>query len=218
MGFLILAVTLRRRVWVISSVAYFVAGTTIFVAFGSVDTGTKEEPVTTPLSTTLTVLLLLFWLGGMVHSVLSNRQWLRGLAFRSPRAWYAEGLPQQAASSDANQQHPLDQALRSSPASTGTGVDVADRASTPTVTQPDPATLNLNSATARDIQRVLGFTPEWSEHIIAARAFLGGFDSADQLLTVAKVPPHVYLGVKNRITTTASSRPAVPSSRRRLDL
>ena len=61
------------------------------------------------------------------------------------------------------------------------------------------------SATAADIQSSLGLAPEVADRIVSERVRLGGFADPEQLMTEVGMPPHVYAGIRDRVTASRSS-------------
>jgi comEA protein len=89
--------------------------------------------------------------------------------------------------------------------------------------------VNINTATAAELQRVPGIGPKTAEQILAMRRNVGKFRSVDDLLAVrgigekrlAKMKPHLTVGAaapadagKKRVpaaSSTAAKQPAAPA-------
>ncbi|WP_181063625.1 ComEA family DNA-binding protein [Nocardia nova] len=87
--------------------------------------------------------------------------------------------------------------------------------SVPTYPQPTAAAatgpVDINSAGLHDLQQ-LGLDPAAAQAVLTTRARLGRFTAPDQIMTEAAIPPHVYLSIKDRLTTAASPTPSSPTS------
>lgn len=225
-GFAVIGGTLRRKVWIASAVAWFIAGTALSIFMASVDTGTKENPIVTPASTIMGWIFFAFWVGGITHSALSNRSWLRGLAHRrAPVAWYAAGAPTAGSTSpvreDRSSARSLDEALSQQRLQQPVGRSQSGAyPSPPTASDRNvPSPLDINTASSEDFQRELGFDQAWGDWLVSTRNRIGAYSSTQQLLTEAQVPPHLFVTMQHRITAQTRPIPQVPPAhRRRLDL
>ncbi|MBM7026011.1 hypothetical protein [Clavibacter zhangzhiyongii] len=244
-GFWVIGIRSRRRSWLLYAALWTVFNIAVFAYSGTYDAGTKENPIRSSESNIFGGLLLLGWIGGIVHSVLARRGWLRWRAYQAPGAWYLQGSGSRAAAVNVRDQlsestvsdvlegaregHKLS---RMSPhVQTGswappphldgaTSAVNSDRA----VDQRQPGKLDLNSADVGGFMS-LGITREWADWLITTRTRLGGFSSVDQLVTEGQLPPHVYIGLRDRMqlgaaapTPPPAADPRRPGTGRRLDL
>lgn len=230
-GFAIIGIKLRRKIWIVSAVGWFVLGIALSMVMGSIDTGTKENPIVTPASTAMGWAFFAFWAAGITHSALCNRAWLRGLAYaKAPVAWYATGIPNQdglqQVQGGAGPARSLDDALRwqnpsaAWPQAQPLLADRSDSFGHPVVQRPaEPLTLDINAASSADFQRELGFDQAWGDWLVSTRNRIGGYTNSVQLLTEAQVPPHLFAAFRHRIVAEGAPNAGVPSTnRRRLDL
>ncbi|WP_146083814.1 helix-hairpin-helix domain-containing protein [Clavibacter michiganensis] len=245
-GFWTIGIKSRRRSWLIFAALWTVFTISMFVFNGSYESGTKENPIRSTESEIFGWLLFFGWLGGVAHSVTARRGWLRWRAYKSPGAWYLQGSGSRSSAleaagqlSDSAVSDVLNGARRGEAVSR-TSPDSAKRSWTPPMpaaegarpssrdeelqAQEQAERVELNTAGVDDFLS-LGITREWAEWFIATRTRLGSFSTAEQLVTEAKLPPHVFVNMKDRIQVSVSASGAPPTSDarrpgtgRRLDL
>jgi hypothetical protein len=214
-GFLYVGLRMRKARLLVLAGIYFGAMIAWGTASTYIDTGTKGNPVHSTPATILSISLMVLWGGSILLSILNNRSWLRWLAHAVPKAWYA-GKSYGA---------PLGTPTPPTPEATIFGA----RPTTPTPAAGHPApptsvsaeaAVDLNKADAGQLRRALGLDQAWADHLILTRTRIGEYSSPDQLLTEARMPPHMYVTLQHRISVTppspvASSRAAAS---RKLDL
>jgi len=96
-SFLYIGVTAKRPAWLAAAAGYGVAFVAYFVLVGSAPKAAPGSPSTTSWqSTTGTICFLVVWIGGSVHALIINRQWLAFLASPQDQAttsWSAASAP-----------------------------------------------------------------------------------------------------------------------------
>jgi DNA uptake protein ComE-like DNA-binding protein len=242
-GFWVIALKSRRRAWWVAAVVWTVFNVSTFVVSANIDSGTKENPSTSVGSNVFTIMILVGLIGGITHSAIVRREWLRWRAYAQPGAWYAQ---KQAASAAVTHTHnPLSPAAASdvlqnvsgkSAVPQNTRIDDSGQWSHPhtrntSAERPPPVVEpRENSLTLVDINQAdsaafisLGLDQAWADWLIATRTRIGGFATPEQLLTDGQMPPHVYAALRQRVHTPARHSPPQPppeGSRagRRLDL
>lgn len=265
-GFIIIAAKSKKRHLIIASVGWGIFTIALLTSFSMIDSGTKENPVKSLASDVQSAVVFFGWIGGMVHSFVVNRSWLKWRAGHvKGMPWYGQVNPANAASHQGGDplgdalhgygQQPMQQIpaqlsyapapshaagqsslSRSQPSGGATVVPSFPQGTPLQPTAPaasdwrqqQPATnelgptVDLNTASSEEIQYGLGLASEVAAAVVSRRTAMGGFSSPDQLMQLGLVQPHVFMGLRDRLTT---STPAVhvsppPSSggRRTLDL
>lgn len=80
-SFLYIGIAAKKRAWLVSSAAYGVAAVAFFVLLGTAPSGPPGEPSPPSWQSSVgTTVMLLLWLGGAIHGLVINRQWLAFLA------------------------------------------------------------------------------------------------------------------------------------------
>lgn len=207
-GFLYIGIRAKRRSWLITAGAFAL----FFISYGVltqfVDMGTKENPVSTPLTSLIGGALVAEWVAGVVLSVVANRKWLVWLAHRASGPWYV--APGTDSSRPASAQTPVD-----------AQVEAALRSATLTAPSAQPiagTTVDINTATASELATT-GIDLEWAAHIVQARTQDGAFASVDELMTRAEMPPHYFLRFKDKLSVSTARSVAPSATRgRRLDI
>jgi competence protein ComEA len=81
---------------------------------------------------------------------------------------------------------------------------IAQQAATP---QPTPAkaeaVINLNTATAADLESLPGIGKSTAQRILEYRQKSGGFKKVEELMNVKGIGEKSFLKIKNRLTVTA---------------
>ncbi|WP_277959975.1 hypothetical protein [Frigoribacterium faeni] len=245
-GFWVIAGKSHRRAWIISASLWTVFNVVTLILLGSGEGGTKENPDTSTIAAVSGTLLFVGWVGGILHSVLVRKGWLRWKAYQQPGAWYVQpGMvsavpaaadrrldPAQAEGLLRGGYVPPAQTAVTAPAPTG-----AWNPPVPTVTQQArpaaapqiehgrvalPTEIDINSA---DVAAFMGtgLDRPWAEWLVATRGRLGRYASVDQLLTDGQMPPHLFASVRGRLIvgqagSDESGLTARPGAGRRLDL
>ena len=235
-AFWILGIRTRRRSLIVSAIAWTVVNVGTIYLTSIIDSGTKANPSNTVESGALGWLIIAGWVGGILHLSLVRKQWLLWSAYQVSGPWYVQGnsysnVPQNRARTVTGAQ--ADSLLRGNPVQDGaSGPDargISSGQSTYAMTQkstvpgPVPNFMNrieLNSAEPKDFLD-LGLNQPWADWLVMTRERLGGFVSTDQLLTEAQMPPHVFLGIRDRVLVEPPNGGRIntkASSGRRLDL
>lgn len=218
-----------RADWRRATGAFGVAGAVSLAAIQLLSDGKKGT--STPGDTVGGLIMMAVWISGMVYCVRANRPWLIWKAHHSgTAAWYATAAAPPTPS----------------PNPSGPSVDdvLLGPASTAWVPPPPPpfrpppppnaamssaaastGPIDVNRSTAAELSALLGLAPGAAQRVVAERTRVGGFTDVDQLMTVGGVPPHIFVGIRDRITLSPATLPpkasqaAQPPGRgRRLDL
>ncbi|QXC59909.1 helix-hairpin-helix domain-containing protein [Aquihabitans sp. G128] len=217
-----------RADWRRATQAFGVAGAVLFVSILTLGDGKKGT--STPGDTVGALIMMVVWISSIAYCVRANRPWLIWRAHHTgDAAWYAT-----AAATPTPPPNPsgpsVDDVLLGS-ASTAWAPPPPpppllrpppprDAATTSAASPAGP--IDANRSNAADLSVQLGLAPEAAQRLVAERTRIGGFTHVDQLMTVGGVPPHVFAGIRNRITLSPAAPPppkAAPSGRgRRLDL
>jgi DNA uptake protein ComE-like DNA-binding protein len=211
-AFLFVGIRAKNRKWLIFAAMWLAILVGYYVGSDVVD-ALPASPVQKGVAGFFHTVPMLQWLVGIAHVAGTNRGWLRWKARHlDAKPWHSQGTgvapapfvaPMQAASAAQ-----VDAALRGS-----TGVQAA-----PTIQAAPVAQLDINAATAPQLQAALGMDQAWGEWLVATRTRIGRYASVDQLLTEGKVPPHFYLPAKDKLMVSPPVRVPGARVRRRLDL
>lgn len=216
-GFLIGWRRVKTRSWLAATVAWGVFTVVLVVLTSTVDIGTEANPADSPAANFYFVYYLLGWIGGIVHSVTWNRQFLRARAAVADAAWYQVGVSEGPQVVPGAGQQP---GTSASPPE----VDAALRADVPIATPGAQASaasqkVDVSTATATELATALELNSTLASQIVAARRRTGGFRALEDLMTEAQIPPHVFASIRDRIVvgspTTSNDS---PNRGRRLDL
>jgi comEA protein len=71
--------------------------------------------------------------------------------------------------------------------------------------RPDARTLNINQATAEELQLLSGIGPSLSRRIVEYRETGGGFRRIEDIMQVKGIGPNIFERIKDRITVEADS-------------
>lgn len=190
-GLLLKGVKIKRRSWLLFAAAYGTWTLCFIVSSSFVEPGTKANPSDSVGSNILYSAMLILWLAGVVHCFYLNRGWLRWRAAnpKGQTAWYASGavMPDESAGGPPPR-------LTHDPSETLMNF-YRGAASEPTQSG---TLLDVNAAGPTELV-AMGLDQLWVDRIVAARARLGGFQSADQLMTEAGVPPHVFAAIRGHV-------------------
>ncbi|MFR9751468.1 ComEA family DNA-binding protein [Nocardia sp. 004] len=249
-GFLIIGLRARNKTWLLASAGWLVYGIGLMIILPTVDMGTKAEPSDSATSKVVSLVCLICWIGGIIHTFATNRSYLKWRAYNPSRPWHSTTPTAQAGANPAMETPggalppAVDAAMRGYPAApnhsprpwpeapataaapqwTGrSGASAAPPAPTlfpghNTAPTPGGGSVDLNSADTNQLQQQLGLDATAAEAIVTARHRLGRYSAPDQIMTEAGIPPHIYLTIQDRITT---STPVVttppPATGRRLE-
>ncbi|ADU49564.1 helix-hairpin-helix domain-containing protein [Intrasporangium calvum] len=204
-GFVLLATRMKtRRLW---TIALAICGVTAVVFTVNVLT---EDPTTQQLSDVGTAITMIAWFGMIATGVYLNREYLRWRAAGGiAKAWYNE--PVQHA--DSTQAAPAP-SPSTAPQAEVLGIKESDYFAAPApVAAPTPATLDVNAASAAQLQASLGVDSRIADRIIEARRDNRGFRDLDDLANKAGLQPHEVVRVRDRITFGPFARSEAPSAR-----
>lgn len=210
-GFLIHAIAMKSKKMYIVAGAWILAAVVYAILASFIDTGTKANPSQTIEAKLLSGYITALFIGGIAHSALTNRSWLRWKANNSGSGtpWYASGDNVQAPSQ--KQQNPSAEAFSQ------VGIGNNSLQSTG---------LNINSASVDQLIEQ-GFDAASASKIVKEKTSKGPYTSQDDLLQRSGVAPHVVLSAGSVLTyetpegSATSSAPQQsdnsPSNRRKLD-
>jgi len=231
-GFVYIGSSARRRAWLIGAALWFLYFVGLVVLLVTVPAGTKDNPVRSVGSTLAGFYLVAGYIGQIVHQAIANRGWLRwrsehprGSAYTPDASIGKPPGPADATTMAAQADRELRSALGGAsllPATPTKAVAPAGRVASaqghPPATNQDRR-LDINAASPQDLVDSFDLQPEMADLIATTRVRIGGFTSADQLMTAAGLPPHLFLGVKDRIVVGPAPALRWQSARgRRLDL
>lgn len=217
-GFLIRGLKAKNKLWIGLGVGFLILGVGVFVSAGSIDSGTKEAPITSVASTIWGWTWLGTFAGGVTASIITNRKWLLWKAHANETKWYA-----QAGGSNPPVNKPP--VTGYDPNAAAAALRSHAQAPASPVEASTISTLDVNSASAQDLQMVLGVDASTANRIIGARQSQGPFNSFEQLMSQGQVQPHILIPHRQRLVFGESNQnqaqprqsTANPSARR-LDL
>lgn len=184
-GFLIHAIAMKSKKMYLIAGAWILAGVIYVVLSSFIDTGTKENPVDTPEAKFLGGYITALFFGGVTHSALTNRSWLRWKAHNSGNGtpWYAgsNGDP----SSNANTQNDS-----TAKAFSGVGIGSSFSGGSP---------VDVNTASIDELVGQ-GFDAVSASKIVSEKKKTGPFRDQDDLLQRSGVAPHIVLAAGNELT------------------
>lgn len=211
-GFLFVGVKMRNIRLLVLAGIYIAAMIGWSIATNFIDVGTKANPVRSTPATILSVSLVTMWLSGILISALNNRAWLRWRAHAMPKTWYAE-----QASGEKAAVAPASSVDALSAFDAAVETDLTPSTSVPPASPPQaPTIVDLNQATAPQIMQNLGLDQAWADHLVSTRLRIGGYSSTEQLLTEAKLPPHIFATLQQQVSVSVLPQRAMP--RRQLDI
>lgn len=231
-GFLIRGVKAKNKVWIQMGVGFLVLGLGLLVATGSIDSGTKEAPVTSTANTIWGWIWFSTFVAGVVLSIIMNRKWLVWKAHSTDTKWYAQAgsaAPPVNTHTVPDPQAAAAAAFRSAvPSTPAPAAQPARPAHFPTPQSAPLATVDVNAASAQDLA-ALGIDQATAGRIVEARASRGQFTSFEQLMSQAQVQPHLLIPHRQKLAfgdggNAADQAPPQPTRRnanqaaRRLDL
>lgn len=219
-AFLYIGIKARRRAWWIVGIGYVVV-----LGIGA---SLADSDVTSTRSDWSAGILATVWIGGMVHALLVNKDWLRWRA-QNADPWYVQ---EQVAATDV-----LPSPNPVPPEISGLGVDT-DRfySDTPPAalhdmppTQarppatpppapspgapsrpPEPSKVDVNTATTSDLTRLPGIDLDRAAIIISTRERSGPFPTPEAFAAAGDLAPHEFSRVRNLVVCGPGSRPQSP--------
>lgn len=216
-GFVYVAARTKKRRWWIISAIYAALAASLFV----LDEANRSTGVQA-FADVGGLVLLATWIGGVIHAVILNKEYLRWRASVVP--WYTEGTPPQAPPAESRQ---LGQPTFNVP-----GVDSAayyqpNRATpapgprpwtppppsgpaqfVPPSPAPAPAPaqfgpVHVNTATAQDVARLPGIDDVLARHILSVRDAQGRFRDNDDFVRSTGLQPHQYTRIAHLVVVDA---------------
>lgn len=215
-GFLIHAIAMKSKKMYLFAGAWALTAVIYIVLTNFIETGTKTNPVDTPEANMLNGYIALVYFGGIIHSVLSNRAWLRWKAHHSGNGspWYAGSTSDAVSSNSTKPAKSSDQAIN---ALKSNGVGDANESN---------LAIDVNSATADELISQ-GFDAASASKIINEKVKSGPFQNQEDLLQRSGVAPHVVLGAGSQLSyeetlgsqasASSDNNKDSPTSRRKLD-
>ena len=200
-GFLIHAIAMKSKKMYVIAGAWALAAVIYIVLTNFIETGTKENPVDTPEAKMLSGYIALVYFGGITHSVLTNRAWLRWKAHNSGNGspWYA------SSTSNAESSKPIKPAESSAQAVNALKNNgIGD-------TNINNGSMDINSATADDLISQ-GFDAASAAKIINEKAKSGPYKNQEDLLQRSDVAPHVVIAAGSQLSYENTSGPQSPAS------
>lgn len=206
-GFIYIAARTRsRKLWTIAAI-YCAISVVVSI-------GLTVAPSAGPLSTAVGVVLLALWVGGTIHGVILNREYLRWRA--TSRPWYASayqgtmptygaplGPPQQTSAAQPpfglNTQQYFAPAAAPAPAPTVPAPAVTRPPEpSPRSTAPSPK-VDINTADAAALARIPGLDAQWAAHIVTVRTARNGFSSIEDFTAAVGIQPHHLVRVRDHL-------------------
>lgn len=185
-GFLIRGVKAKNKLWIAMGIGFLVVSIGLMATAGIANPGTKAAPITTPYSALWGWVMFANFVGGALAAFLTNRKWLIWKAHANEVAWYVQAgsskPPAGTAPATGYAAHAAAAALRPAALSPVFG--------------PAPAahgTLDVNSASAQDLQTMLGVDAATANRIVDVRQSQGAFTSFEQLMAKGQVQPHILI-------------------------
>lgn len=201
-GFVYIAVRTRnRRLWKIAAI-YSGVSVLLAVSLSTVSAASAMNSING-------LLVIALWIGGTIHAVILNREYLTWRA--TSRPWYANATVPNPAT-------PYEQQERAAPPLQHLGMDTQQYfAPTPTPsptptntaaavnTRPTPSPgptgpIDVNNADEAALAKVPGLDSQWARHIVAVRSSRRGFASLADFTEAVGIQPHHLIRVQNHIT------------------
>lgn len=195
-GFLYIGRRANNRAWKRASAIY---GAALVGAIAIVDTSSTVQTWRDDLSVYITVGV---WIVGMVHSSRANKQWLEWSARRDAVVLPPSTPPWESPESLGGQ--------ATFDPTVGRMADLAQSGE-------ETMSVEINSCSMDDLVARLGIPTHAAIRILESRARLGGFSSAEQLMTEGGLEPHVFADIHDRISLNRLGGP-LNRPGRRLDL
>lgn len=215
-GFVYIATRTRsRRLWKFAAIYSTVSGL-LMISLTMVSSGSTMSGING-------LLLIALWLGGTIHAVILNREYLSWRA--TSRPWYAGAAttphePQPQPATQPLQRLGMDTqqyfAPVASPSPAPTYRPVVQPGPMPSADVASPAQLvDVNLADEAALANVPGLNDQWARHIVAVRSNRRGFASLTDFTQAVGIQPHHLIRVQNYLTfspiqtleTQSQSRP-----------
>lgn len=146
------------------------------------------------LNTILVNMTPFWWIGTSITAFLMNRRWLIWKANQPPKWPTAPASPTQQ-----SQQFAAPPTSYAQPQAFAAPLPGATAGST----QLGYASLlDLNSASREQLLALPGINAEWADYLVALRGRLGGFGDKNEIVIDGKMPPHMYLQIRDLVTVT----------------
>lgn len=185
-SFLYIGKTAQNTKWKRAAFGY---GAALILAFAISDGAAELETTRDDISAYIVIAV---WLVGIVHSIRVNKQWL---AWCSERDAGSGGSPLASRNLPAPQPRlqnqvplvPENLALRDMERINQSQASASF------------SSVDLNACSLDDLVSTLGLTTQQAIQVLETRASLGGYSAIEQLMTEAKMEPHVFVTVRDRI-------------------
>ncbi len=234
-SFLYIGLRAKRTSWLVAAGLYGLGAIALLVLSALVPSPEEGQP-RSGAGTAIGTFAMATWIVGIIHALTINRAWLRWKAHAGSQAWYAqsEGAPPSPRAQGAPT---VDDMLlgRTAPPAAGPGPPPGwawpppapppppHSAPVASAQRPPPvapaAMVDLDLASAADLESHLGFDRRAAQDVVAARSLLGGFSSPDQLMTHGGIAPHIFAMIRDRVMVRpppGTGHPPTPG--RRLEL
>ncbi len=204
-AFLYIGIKARRRAWWIPGIVYVLTLGVGFSLAGGAETSVRSD--------WSAGILAAVWIGGIIHALLVNKDWLRWRA-QNADPWYAQ---ERVATSEVFPQndstpaeisglgvatdrfysnsrpatvHDMPSTQAQSPASPPPGAP-----SSP----PEPSKVDVNTASVSDLIRLPGIDPSRATTIISTRERSGPFPTPEAFAAAGGLQPHEFSRVRNLV-------------------
>lgn len=191
-GFLIRGVKARNKIWIGMGVGFLVLGIGLMAATSTFDAGTKEHPIHSVAGDIWGWTYFATFAGGVTAAIVTNKKWLLWKAHASDVKWYAKA--------GASQQPMSAFPARDIGPTAAAAAWLAPAAPAPLATPAPVEGLDVNSASAQDLESALGVDTTTANRIIETRQAIGSFRSFEQLMSKAQVPPHLLIPHRANLT------------------
>lgn len=217
-GFVYVAARTRnRKLWIIAA-AYCAVSVPLWIMLVQTPTG---EPTSDPVG----FLVLALWLGGTIHGIFVNREYLRWRA--ASRPWYSTGQQGTAPAYAAPMVQPQPTNAAQPPFGLSTQQYFAPAATpapapsvpAPSLTKPPeprpsstPASprVDINTADAAALARIPGLDAQWANHIVTVRTARNGFSSIEDFTAAVGIQPHHLVRVRDHLICSPVQRQPAP--------
>lgn len=216
-GFLIRGIKSKNQRWIRLGIGFLIVGIGLFATAGIFDPGTEENPNTSLGYDIWGWVLFATFIGGITTAIVTNKQWLLWKAHSDGRNWYEKaGASPVQNNSFSTYGYDPNAAATAFETPTASPAHLQYPPYQPqaqhTVSTASPAeNIDVNSASAQDLVARLGIDSETANRIVSTRSSVGSFTSFEQLMTKAKVQPHLLIPHRNNLTFEPVQTISAPS-------